>query len=104
MRIVSDRAIRFFEFFFGHGIGGIAIFPFIIFPSYVDQTPQLVNHERIHLRQQMEMLVIPFFVLYLIEFYTKGYRNISFEKEAYANDMDLTYLKSRKLFAFKKYF
>lgn len=28
---------------------------------------------------------------------------ISFEKEAYANDADLTYLKKRRIFAFIKY-
>lgn len=103
MKIVSDRAIRFFERIFGHGIGGIAIFPFIIFPSNARQTDELINHERIHLRQQMELLVIPFFIWYLIEFYTKGYRNVSFEKEAYANDHNLNYLNNRKWFAFRKY-
>jgi len=29
----------------------------------------------------------------------KGYRNISFEKEAYNNDNNLDYLKTRKWFA-----
>ena len=29
--------------------------------------------------------------------------NISFEKEAYGNDHDLTYLKKRRIFSFRKY-
>ena len=31
-------------------------------------------------------------------------RSISFEREAYANDMDFTYLKRRKLFAAWRYY
>lgn len=29
--------------------------------------------------------------------------NISFEKEAYANERNLTYLQNRRIFAFRKY-
>jgi hypothetical protein len=59
------------------------------------------------LRQQLELLVIPFFIWYFIEYlfrliqYKKAdlaYRNISFEREAYANEKDLEYLKNRPLF------
>jgi hypothetical protein len=39
----------------------------------------------------------------LIELYTKGYHNISFEREAYTNDHDLNYLKKRRIFAFRRY-
>lgn len=86
------------------GISAIAIFPFIFASEDIKITEDLLNHERIHLRQQLEMLVIPFYIVYLIEFYTKGYRNISFEKEAYQNEQNLNYLKTRRLYSFLKYY
>ncbi|HEY6172410.1 MAG TPA: hypothetical protein VIX80_09150, partial [Candidatus Kapabacteria bacterium] len=66
----------------------------------------------IHLRQQAELLVLPFYVLYFIEYlvkliiyrnHDKAYRNISFESEAYQNDEDSGYLKKRKFWSFVKY-
>ncbi len=105
MVIVNDRLLRFLCFFLGGGElpAGMAFFPFVIINSQVEPTPELINHERIHLRQQIEMLVIPFYIWYLIAYYRKGYMNISFEKEAYANDKNLTYLKKRSIFAFRRY-
>ena len=105
MVIVSDRALRFFGLFFGgsNGIRGLAFWPFIFIASNTIVDDELINHERIHLRQQIEMLIIPFYIWYLIELYTKGYMNISFEKEAYANEHNLNYLKKRRLFRFTKY-
>jgi hypothetical protein len=105
MIIVSDRALRFFGVFLGgmDGVAAMAFYPFIICSSKTDITPQLINHERIHLRQQRELLIIPFYIWYLIAYYRKGYLNVSFEKEAYDNDLDLNYLKKRNIFAFRKY-
>jgi len=69
----------------------------------------LINHEKIHLRQQLELLIIPFFIIYNFEFlirliqYRKwnlAYKNISFEREAYRKEKDLNYLKSRPFFNF----
>jgi hypothetical protein len=105
MVITSDRFLRFLTFFLGGGElpAAMAFFPFVILNSKVEVTPRLINHERIHLRQQLELLVIPFYIWYLIEFYKKGYMNVSFEKEAYSNDNNLNYLKKRCIFAFRKY-
>ena len=105
MVIVSDRALKFFGLFFGNsdGIRGLAFWPFIFIASDTIIDDELINHERIHLRQQIEMLIIPFYIWYLIELYTKGYMNISFEKEAYGNDHNLNYLKKRRIFSFRKY-
>ncbi|WP_299110908.1 hypothetical protein [uncultured Winogradskyella sp.] len=73
----------------------------------------LINHEKIHLRQQLELLIIPFFVIYGIEFCVRlaqyknwhmAYKNISFEREAYSNEKDLDYIKSRPLYVFINYF
>ena len=58
-------------------------------------TPDILNHELIHCQQQLELLYIPFFILYVLEWlvhlvkyrdWWKAYDAISFEKEAYAND------------------
>jgi hypothetical protein len=104
MLIRSNRAIAFFQFILRMRISAIAIYPFIFVHSstYVDD--RLLNHERIHLRQQIEMLIIPFYIAYLYEFYKKGYYNVSFEKEAYGNEHDKNYLKNRKIFSFRKYY
>ena len=62
----------------------------------------IVNHESIHTSQMKEMLYIPFYLWYVIEWLIKllfkgnAYRNISFEREAYDNQYNLNYLKERK--------
>ena len=104
MVVVSRRAIRFFEWLLNsEGIRGLAFFPFIFVGDASDIDDVLINHEKIHLRQQLELGVIPFYIWYLIALYRVGYMEIGFEKEAYANEGDLTYLENRRIFAFKKY-
>lgn len=95
------------------GYRGLTVFPFVFVKYKMDkQSGVFVNHERIHLRQQLELLIFPFFVWYLSEFLVRlaqykkfdlAYRNISFEREAYANEKDLNYLKKRSFFGFAKY-
>ncbi len=94
------------------GISGITLFPFIILRDMaLKQDKRIMNHERIHIRQQLELLVLPFYLLYLIEFGVgfikyknrmEAYMNISFEKEAYKNDVNLNYLNDRKWWAWVK--
>lgn len=96
------------------GFGGIAIFPFVILRTKAHaQDEAYLNHEKIHIRQQMELLVLPFFVWYGIEYLirflrykdkVKAYRTISFEKEAYANEKNAGYLASRPCWNFLQYF
>lgn len=67
-----------------------------------------LNHEKIHTAQIKEMFYVFFYVWYLIEWLIRlpkgsAYRNISFEREAYGNQYDLNYLKSRRRFVFLKY-
>lgn len=59
------------------------------------QPIRLARHEHIHLAQQREILYLPFFVLYFLEFvvrlvfsfsWSTAYRSISFEQEARAQD------------------
>ena len=72
----------------------------------------VVNHERIHTRQQKELLFIPFYFLYIIEWLFRliqyrnqheAYMNISFEREAYKYGHDLSYLSKRRHFSWLKY-
>ena len=91
----------------------MALFPFILIKNRHDLTNTvLLNHERIHIRQQLELLVIPFYLVYGINYlynliqqssHEAAYRNIVFEKEAYDHENDLGYLKKRKLFSFLNY-
>jgi hypothetical protein len=95
------------------GFRGLTLFPFIIVSgSDLKSDVVMINHEKIHIRQQLEMLILPFFIWYGIEFLIKwvicknknrAYRNISFEREAYANEKDLSYLKPRSFWKFLKY-
>ena len=68
-----------------------------------------LNHEKIHTAQIKELWYVFFYIWYVIEWlirlFMKGnaYRNISFEREAYANQDDLNYLKNRKRFDFMRY-
>ncbi len=91
---------------------GLAIFPFIVINKKYKEDIWLINHEKIHLKQQIELLWIGFFIWYVVEFlyrYTqykdwhKAYLNISFERECNKFESDLNYLKSRKVFAFRNF-
>ncbi len=102
----------FLNYFKKNNVIATTIFPFIIFwRGYYSDVD--LSHERIHIRQQMELLVIFFYLIYGLEYLIKGikykdfniaYENISFEKEAYENESDLNYYKKRKLLSFIKYF
>lgn len=95
-------------------ISGITLFPFILIQNPKDlDNKTLINHEKIHLRQQVELLIIFFYILYVGEFLLwylilknpyKAYRSISFEQEAYDNEENLNYLRKRKLWSFRKYY
>lgn len=95
------------------GFRGLTVFP-LVFLKSADSKSNLVllNHEKIHLRQQLELLILPFFVWYFLEYLyllikykerNSAYRNISFEREAYANEKDLHYIKQRSFWRFLKY-
>lgn len=100
--------------FSGRKAIAIVVFPFIfLLDQRYKEDKFLLNHENIHIKQATEMLVVPFYIWYFIEFlirflqYKKirqAYLNISFEREAYRNERNLHYLKKRKLWAFSRYF
>lgn len=77
--------------------------------SWIDS--RVINHERIHTAQQRELLFVPFYILYVIEWLVRllitgnsfrAYRSISFEREAYSNDADFGYLARRRHYAWLK--
>lgn len=79
-------------------------------PSWIDI--YVINHERIHTSQQRELLFIPFYIIYIIEWvirlfqyrnHHKAYMNISFEREAYSHGHDLGYLPRRRHYAWIHY-
>ena len=96
------------------GYAGLTLFPFIFFKNkYYSQNKVTMNHEKIHIRQQIELLVLPFYVLYFLNLILNyfiyrdlftAYCNIVFEREAYANEKNLDFLKSRSFWNFRKYF
>ena len=93
------------KYFTPKGFRGLTLFPFVFLKDKKDkQNTVFMNHERIHIRQQLELLILPFFVIYCFEFLIRmlqhkninlAYKSISFEREAYANEKDLHYLKQR---------
>lgn len=106
--------IVYLPFIFIGSFQGMAIFPFIfVRDKHMLYDKRLINHEKIHLRQQIELLWIFFFLWYLAEYLYNifkyknlqlAYKKISFEKEAYANDLNFTYLKTRKMWNFLSYY
>ena len=79
-------------------------------PRWIDE--KIINHERIHTAQQRELLFVPFYVLYGIEWlvrlvlcfsFMRAYRSMSFEREAYGNDADMGYLERRRAYAWLRY-
>lgn len=71
---------------------------------------QTLNHERIHTAQMKEMFYVGFYVWYFVEWLlelchygTTAYHTNTFEREAFANDDDLTYLDNRPKFAWWDY-
>jgi hypothetical protein len=91
----------------------MALWPFILVNANKELTASTLRHEKIHLRQQVELLLVFFYLWYGIEYLIrlvmyrgdtdKAYRNISFEREAYANDHVKGYLGFRAPYFFTLY-
>lgn len=105
--------ILVFKHFFYKNYVGLTFWPFIIVKhNELKSDSVLINHEKIHLKQQIELLILPFYLIYIAEWFIRslfyfsfyrGYQNISFEREAYANEDNLNYPNERKPFSFFKY-
>lgn len=78
-----------------------------------------LRHERIHTMQMREMLYVPFYLWYGVEYVIRlvgwsfgkkpcgpngrPYDRMGFEREAYGNEHDADYPKTRKRFSWLKY-
>lgn len=121
MKIVRNKLIPF------PGYKAINLFGVLFVKSNAKIDDVTINHEAIHSRQFVELMVLfavatvfirwwlpvfapfAFYVWYIVEWLIRllkkgnAYRNISFEREAYANQGDFSYLKGRRWFGFLKY-
>jgi hypothetical protein len=93
-------------------VDGMALYPFILLrnKAYKDNE-LLIRHEAIHLRQQLEMLILPFYLCYLTNYFINrlkydhesAYLKIIFEREAYTEEGNPAYLKQRQAWAWTRY-
>ena len=103
MKIIRTSILPF------HGFSAINLLGVLFVHHGVYLSNEMMNHERIHTAQQREMLFVFFYLVYVIEWLVRlpmkgnAYRNISFEREAYANQRNPDYLKSRPLYAWRRY-
>lgn len=104
MKIIINNIIPF------KGYLAITIWPFIFARKVLKQID--VNHENIHGEQQKELLLLPFFLIYTLEYIikfiitlrnNKAYHSISFEQEAYYNESNYNYIHNRKHYTWIKY-
>lgn len=101
------------KFILARHFDGVVLWPFIIVrKKELKKDPVFMNHERIHIRQQTELLVVFFFIWYLTEYLVRlmicrnsyrAYNNISFEREAYRYEEDPLYLKKRRFWSFLRF-
>ena len=105
MKVIYNKVIPF-----GRSYYAVNLFGVLFAKGPVDK--YILNHEKIHSAQIFEMLVVPFYLWYLVEWAVRlvscgnghrAYRNISFEREAYAHGNDLGYLSRRRRFASFRY-
>ena len=104
MKVVINKLIPF------KGYIAMTVWPIIF--ARRELSKYVVNHENIHGEQQKELLIIPFYIIYCIEYLIKlcitfshinAYYSISFEQEANINEHDLNYIPTRKHYRWIKY-
>lgn len=105
-RIIYNRFLPFRRFY------AINLCGLIFMRPGSKLTAAELQHELIHSRQQREMLYVFFFLWYFVEWLMRlcyyrnalaAYRNISFEREAYARMYITDYLQHRQCFAWKEF-
>lgn len=113
MKIIRNNFIPF------PGFKAINLFGILFVRGNAAISQEVINHESIHTAQMKEMLYIPFYLWYCIEYvyrmfwYAKKsnkpkakdpYHALSFEREAYQNENTPDYLEHRSFWAWTKYF
>lgn len=93
-------------------VAALALFPFIIVRRETTWDSPLYNHEHIHFRQQLELLVVFWYLLYAFDYvvnrlqgygHADAYFRIRLEQEAYENQGHPFYLVDRKRFSWWRY-
>lgn len=94
------------------GYKAINLFELIFIRKGSTFTEKDLNHEKIHSAQMRELLYIFFYLWYGIEWLillfkykdtSKAYKNVRFEKEAYAQQDNEYYLNYRSHYAFLQF-
>ena len=84
----------------------------IIFYKGDKPNQRIINHEAIHTAQMKELLYVGFYVWYVVEWLWKfilygganlAYKALSFEREAYINQENLSYLRGRKRYVWLRF-
>lgn len=104
MKVIYNNLIPF------KGFAAINLLGFVFArKEYGALSEKTLNHEAIHTAQMREMLYLPFYLWYVVEWLVKlvrygkqAYQNISFEREAYGHDRDPDYLSSRQRYEWFK--
>lgn len=106
MKIIRNKVIPF------KGFKAINLFGVLFVRKEAVLSEADINHEAIHTAQMKEMLYVGFYLWYAVEWLVRlirfrdthsAYRNVSFEREAYANQADLEYLQQRKQWSWTSY-
>lgn len=95
------------------GYKAMTVLKWIIVRGNLTMSSRDINHEGIHYEQEKELLFVFFYLLYGLEFvlkflfrywnWHKAYRNLSFEREAYTNEGDMSYTQERHHYAWLRY-
>ncbi len=105
MKIIYNHLLPFGERYYAINLFGV-----LFAKGPVDR--EMLNHEEIHTAQMKEMGYLLFYLWYVVEWLWrliqkgdsfKAYHAISFEREAYANERNYSYLPRRKKYAWRKY-
>lgn len=111
MILVQNRISHFIP---GRKFRILCVWPFLfVHPAEPRPLPpEVLNHERIHARQQLEMAWLFFFIWYGMEFLIRwvqhrdrfrAYHALSHEQEAFRHEEIPDYLKVRTPYAWRKY-
>ena len=106
VRIIRNKTIPF------SGFKAVNLFGILFVRDDAYMGAADINHEEIHTAQMKEMLYVSFYLWYAAEWLVrlamygnarKAYRSISFEREAYANEKDMSYLGRRRRYSWTKH-
>mmetsp|Transcript_28371 Transcript_28371/g.69481 ORF Transcript_28371/g.69481 Transcript_28371/m.69481 type:complete len:204 (-) Transcript_28371:200-811(-) len=108
--VIRDSNIpRLFSCFYP--VRGITLWPFIFLVSGADNDV-VINHEKIHIVQANESLILGMYIVWLWDFGTGlvrfgsaeiAYQHIRLEREAHDNENDMDYLDHRPPWAWVSY-